>query len=83
MTRALLIGAEPAVSLPYTYVQTPPYEAVVVGSLTLSQALGLREEQVLQALAEGKPISISLKPASTRAWKYSSFSCMFMGSTSA
>ena len=31
MTRALLIGAEPAVSLPYTYVQTPPYEAVVMG----------------------------------------------------
>ena len=56
MTRALLIGAEPAVSLPYTYVQAPPYEAVVVGSLTLSQALGLREERVLQALAEGKPV---------------------------
>lgn len=56
MTRALLIGTEPAVNLPYTYVQAPPYEAVVVGSLTLSQALGLREERVLQALAEGKPV---------------------------
>lgn len=56
MIRALLVGAEPAASLPYTYVQTPPYDAVVVGSLTLSQALGLRDEPVLQALAEGKPV---------------------------
>ena len=56
MTRALLIGNEPATALPYTYVQAPPYDAVVVGSLTLSQALGLREERVLQALAEGKTV---------------------------
>ena len=56
MTRALLIGNEPATALPYTYVQAPPYDAVVVGSLTLAQALGLREERVLQALAEGKPV---------------------------
>ena len=33
--------------------------------------------------AEGKPISISLTPMSTRVWKYSSFSCRFMGSTRA
>ena len=56
MTRALLVGEEPTVNLPYTYVQAPPYDAVVVGSLTLSQALGLREERILQALAEGKPV---------------------------
>ena len=56
MTRALLIGNEPATALPYTYVQAPPYDAVVVGSLSLSQALGLREERVLQALAEGKQV---------------------------
>ena len=56
MTRALLIGNEPATALPYTYVQAPPYDAVVVGSLSLSQALGLREERVLQALAEGKTV---------------------------
>ena len=56
MIRALLVGEEPTASLPYTYVQAPPYDAVVVGSLTLSQALGLREERILQALAEGKPV---------------------------
>lgn len=56
MTRALLIGNVPAAALPYTYVEAPPYDTVVVGSLSLSQALGLREERILQALAEGKPV---------------------------
>ena len=56
MTRVLLIGKEPNWALPYTYVQEPPFDAVVVGSLTLSQALRLREERILQALAEGKPV---------------------------
>ena len=33
-----------------------PYDAVVIGSLTLSQLLRFREERVLSALAEGKPV---------------------------
>ncbi len=56
MTRALLIGREPGVELGYAYVQQPPYEAVVIGSLTLSQLLRFRQELVLEALAEGKPV---------------------------
>ena len=56
MTRALLVGEEPTASLPYTYVQAPPYDAVVVGSLSLSQALRLSDERILQALAEGKTV---------------------------
>lgn len=56
MIRALLIGKEPDRPLPYTYVREAPYEAVVIGSLSLSQALGLRVERVLQALAEGKQV---------------------------
>ena len=56
MTRALLIGKEPACALPYSYVQDAPYDAVVVGSLPLSQALRLSDERILQALAEGKPV---------------------------
>ena len=55
MTRALLIGKEPAAELGYDYVTEPPYDAVVIGSLTLSQLLRFREERVLSALAEGKP----------------------------
>lgn len=58
MTRALLIGREPAVSLGFTYPGQPPYDAVVIGSLTLGQALGLREEPVLEALAQGKPVYV-------------------------
>ena len=54
--RALLIGKEPAAQLGVSYVTEPPYEAVVIGSLTLSQLLRFREERVLTALAEGKPV---------------------------
>ena len=53
---ALLMGQEPALELGYTYVREPPYDAVVIGSLTLDQLLRFREESVLQALAEGKPV---------------------------
>ena len=55
MTRALLIGREPGAQLGYEYVQELPYDAVVMGSLTLAQLLRFREERVLAALAEGKP----------------------------
>ena len=54
--RALLIGEQPGCDLGYTYTQSPPYDAVVIGSLTLGQALCFREEQVLEALAEGKSV---------------------------
>ena len=56
MTRALLLGKEPGMELGFQYVREQPYEAVVIGSLTLSQLLRFREEQVLAALAEGKPV---------------------------
>ena len=53
---ALLIGNAPLQSLGYTYVTQPPYEAVVIGSLTLAQLLHFSEEAALQMLAEGKPV---------------------------
>ena len=56
MSRALLIGREPPTGLGYTYVKEPPFDAVVIGSLTLSQTLHFAEEQALEALAEGKPV---------------------------
>lgn len=56
MTRALLIGKEPEWTLPYAYVKEPPYDGVVIGSLSISQALRLSDDRVLQALAEGKPV---------------------------
>lgn len=56
MTRALLIGKEPPAELGYCYVVEPPFDVVVIGSLTLSQLLRFQEEQVLSALAEGKSV---------------------------
>ena len=56
MIRALLLGREPGTELGIQYVLEQPYEAVVVGSLSLSQLLRFREERVLEALAEGKPV---------------------------
>ena len=56
MTRALLIGKEPDWALPYAYVTEPPFDAVVIGSLPLSQALRLSDDRILQALAEGKSV---------------------------
>ena len=56
MTRALLIGKEPAAGLGYDYVSAEPYDAVVIGSLELGQLLRFREPAVLAALAQGKPV---------------------------
>ena len=56
MNRALLIGQEPAMPLGVSYVSEPPFEAVVIGSLSFSQLLRFREERVLTALAEGKSV---------------------------
>ena len=56
MTRALLIGREPGMELGYEYVTQPPYDAVVIGSLKLSELLHFQEERVLSALAEGKSV---------------------------
>ena len=56
MTRALLIGREPAVDLGYQYVTEPPFDVAVIGSLTLGQLICFREERILTALAEGKPV---------------------------
>ena len=56
MSRALLIGSEPSRPLGYSYVTEGPYDAVVIGSLTLGQALHFSEERTLLALAAGKPV---------------------------
>ena len=53
--KALLIGKEPTVDLGYEYVDVG-YDAVVIGSLKLGQLLKFREEAVLEALSQGKPV---------------------------
>ena len=54
--RALLIGDQPPLDLGYTYVSEPPYDGVVIGSLSLGQLLCFSQEDALQALALGKPV---------------------------
>ena len=56
MRRALLIGQEPPAELGFQYVSQSPYEAVVIGSLSLGGLLRFREEGGLSALAEGKTV---------------------------
>ena len=56
MLRALMIGQAPGAELGYTYVNEEPWDAVVIGSLTLGQLLRFRDERVLAALAEGKSV---------------------------
>ena len=56
MIQALLIGKEPAMDLGCAYVTQPPYDQVVIGSLTLGQLLCFREERVLSALSQGMPV---------------------------
>ncbi len=54
--RALLIGTPPPANLGFSYETEPPFDAVVIGSLALSQLLRFRETAVLEALAQGKPV---------------------------
>ena len=54
--KALLIGREPDCDLGYSYVTQPPYDAVVIGSLTISQLLQFSQEPALEALAHGKTV---------------------------
>ena len=56
MNRALLVGAEPEVDLGFSFVREGEYDAVVIGSLSISGLLRFREEAVLQALSRGKSV---------------------------
>ena len=56
MRPALLIGREPMAELGFQYVREGSFDVVVIGSLTLGQLLHFSDEQVLAALAEGKPV---------------------------
>ena len=53
---ALLIGREPDRDLGWTYTDREPWDGVVVGSMDLGQLLCFREERVLAALGDGKPV---------------------------
>ena len=52
----LLIGNPPPADLGFSYVSEPPYDQILIGSLTLGQLLCFSEERVLSALAQGIPV---------------------------
>lgn len=54
--RALLIGPVPPVTTGYRCVSQPPYEAVLIGALSVGQLLHFTCEPALQALIDGKPV---------------------------
>ena len=54
--KALLIGALPTRDLGHDYVNAPPYDCVVIGSLPISQLLHFSNEDALEALCQGKPV---------------------------
>ena len=54
--KALLIGTEPGAALGYSYVKQPPYDGVVIGSLSIVQQLHFSDAAALDALAQGKPV---------------------------
>lgn len=56
MIDALLVGKEPPWPLGYRYVQAKPYDAVVIGSLSIGELLHFSNEEVLSALAGGIPV---------------------------
>ena len=54
--KVLLIGDVPPRDLGHDYVNTPPYDGVVIGSLTVSQLLYFSNEEALDALCRGMPV---------------------------
>jgi hypothetical protein len=56
MRKALLIGSEPDADLECDYVFQPPFDLIVIGSLTLGQLLCFRDERVLAALSQGMQV---------------------------
>ena len=54
--RALLLGSPPPISLPWVCTDKPPYDVVLLGSMTARQVLQFPCGTCIQALLEGKPV---------------------------
>ncbi len=58
MPKALLLGREPERSFGFSYVTEPPYDVVVIGSLSIAQLLQFAFPEALRALMEGFPVYV-------------------------
>lgn len=54
--RALLIGGEPEINYNYNYVNTKPYDAVILGVLPPGKLLHMPDDTVCEALLSGIPV---------------------------
>ncbi len=54
--RALVVGATPPDCLGYAPTDRPPYEAVIIGSLTVGELLHFSNTSALEALLQGKAV---------------------------
>jgi len=69
---ALLIGAAPPVVLPWVYTDKPPYDVVLLGSMTARQVLQFPCDTCIQALLERKPVYVWEDGLSYRAFRHTS-----------
>lgn len=53
---ALQVGGRPGETLGYRLTDRPPYDAVIIGSLTAAELLSFSEPRVLDALLGGKAV---------------------------
>ncbi len=60
MPDTLLIGNEPETPLGFSYVEVPPYDVVMIGSLRISELLRFDYPEALRALLEGIPVYLWL-----------------------
>ncbi len=67
--RALLIGNCPDTNCGYELVREMPYEAVVIGSLSLSELLHFDCEPALTALLEDKPVYLAESGLASRRYR--------------
>lgn len=57
MPKALLIGQAPKAALGFDYSSEPPYDTVLIGSLS-AHSLLFPEKEILSALLEGIPVYV-------------------------
>lgn len=55
---ALLLGRAPGVDLGWRYVAEPPYQAVLIGSLSAAELLRFPDEACAEALLSGLPVLV-------------------------
>ncbi len=69
--RALLIGDRPADSGDFTLVTEAPYDAVLIGSLTVSELLAFSNDAICEALLNGIPVYITEAGLPSYRYRYS------------